>query len=394
MILFIYLLKFDGRFGLVVLDLSVAPTLSEIDQLIQAASNILHQDRNNAMLLLLPQKYSGQTTKTCIMHQRRIEDALLANGISLETEIAMHFVVDAMHGNDKRPLSTRSKLCYSEKVVLQPEQSPWMLGQAARGKMADIPLLKVKEMKRLCPSGFVGEPVEAYNLSPAERTQQKGARAARCIVEGLIADTVVASPECRLDLIEVNLQVVPDWVEGAWNMRFNWSSDSSKPSIAYCGFCRDPVNCKTLVGHMESVLMSEFWENDPSAGPAEPADDGPIDKPALTLCTWEGASPVLPEVALTKFDGDDTYGGKWNGKVSMFREFVSTRLTPLVTKSVNPTSPEATTTKLEGPDFSGDGGPAAMPDVVLPSVNKDQFESGNVCLDLMAIISYIYIDVI
>ena len=196
------------RFTLLVLDFSVPGSLVEIDNMIGAAATILHQDHRNGMLCILPQRYSGQSVQSNITACRRIEDALLTNGISLETDIAMHFVVDAMHGNDRRPLSARARLCFSEKVVGD-EASPWLASPfASRGKMADIPLMRIREMKRLCHPGHIGEAVEAYSLSPAERCQQKGSQAVLKIVEALIAETDMASPECRLDIIEMKVNMV------------------------------------------------------------------------------------------------------------------------------------------------------------------------------------------
>ena len=131
-----------------VLDMSVPPNLSEIDALIRQASSILHNSVNNAMLVLLPQRYSGQTVKSNLNAARGIEDAV-------------HFSVDAMHGND-----TRCRLCVSDKV---PEGGiAWLSGVAARGKL-EAPLMRIKEMKRLTPPNHIGDSVEAYSLSPAER---------------------------------------------------------------------------------------------------------------------------------------------------------------------------------------------------------------------------------
>ena len=81
---------------LLVLDMSVPPNLSEIDALIRTCANVLHQSCQNALLVLLPQKYSGQSVKSNLAATRRIEDALLGNGVNMETEIAVHFAVDGI----------------------------------------------------------------------------------------------------------------------------------------------------------------------------------------------------------------------------------------------------------------------------------------------------------
>ena len=245
----------DSRFLLLVLDFSVPPNLVEIDELVHQTATILHLDARSAMLCILPQKYSGQTTKSNITANGRIEGALLKAGLNLECEIGMHFTIDSMHGNDKRPLSARAKLCFSEKICTE-DGCPWMASLAARGKMPDIPLMRIREMKRLCQPGHVGEAIEAYNLSPAERCQQKGSRAVLKIVENLIADTVIASPDARLDLVEMKVDMVPCWAEGSFLMKQQWASDSSKPKVSYVGFCREVVVTKTMETHLHAGQCS------------------------------------------------------------------------------------------------------------------------------------------
>ncbi|CAK9095039.1 unnamed protein product [Durusdinium trenchii] len=366
----------DSRFLLMVLDMSVPPNLSEIDALIRQASSILRNSVNNALLVLLPQRYSGQTVKSNLNATRRIEDALLSNGLNMDTDIAVHFSVDAMHGNDKRPLGARCRLCVSDKV---PEGvNAWLSGVAARGKL-EVPLLRIKEMKRLTPPNHIGDSVEAYSLSPAERCQQKGLKAAATIIETLISGTAIASPECRLDIVELNLLAVPDWIEAAWHLKYSWESDSGKPRIAYFGFARDLAVQKAVCGHMEAILMQEWWEGHPDAGPKEPDNSNPVEKPSLVLTSWDGEVPALSEVVICKFDGDEAYGEKWNGKVSSFRDFVQTTVAPIIKKSVGGSAeggPGAVA--ADGPDMTVGDRPASVADAILPSVPQHEFQSSDV----------------
>ena len=243
-----------------VLDMSVPPNLSEIDALIRTCSNVLHQSCQNALLILLPQKYSGQSVKSNLAATRRIEDALLGNGVNMETEIAVHFAVDGMHGNDRRPLSARCRLCVSDKVP--EDSSAWLTGMASRGKLSEVPLMRIKEMKRLTPPNHVGDSIEAYNLSPAERCQQKGVKAAAKIIEGLVLGTNISSPDIRLDIVEFNLLAVPDWVEATWNLKSTWETDSTRPRIAYFGFTRDASVQRAVAGqahggHLDAGVVGE-----------------------------------------------------------------------------------------------------------------------------------------
>lgn len=372
----------DSRFLLLVLDFSVPPNLVEIDELVHQTATILHLDARSAMLCILPQKYSGQTTKSNITANRRIEDALLKAGLNLECEIGTHFTIDSMHGNDKRPLSARAKLCFSEKICTE-DGCDWMASLAARGKMPDIPLMRIREMKRLCQPGHVGEAIEAYNLSPAERCQQKGSRAVLKIVENLIADTVIASPDTRLDLVEMKVDMVPCWAEGSFLMKQQWASDSSKPKVSYVGFCREVVVTKTMETHLHAVLMQEWWESQPAAGPQEPADSGPVDKPMLTIVSWNDVLPALPDMIVSKFDGDETYSSKWNAKVSSFRDFVTNKIAPLISLPVGTPAVSGNVGSLTGPDWSvGDMVPPIQ-NVLLRATATADFQSDNVFLILI-----------
>ncbi len=368
-----------------VLDFSVPPNLVEIDDIITSTATVLHLDPRSATLCILPQKYSGQTTKSNITANRRIEDALLKAGLNLECEIGMHFTIDAMHGNDKRPLSARARLCFSEKICNE-DSSPWLASLAARGKMPDIPLMRIREMKRLCHPGHVGEAVEAYNLSPAERCQQKGGRAVLKIVENLVIDTEIASPDSRLDIVEMNVDMVPCWGEGALLMKQQWASDQSKPKVAYIGFCKEMATTKTLETQMHAILMQEWWETHPSAGAQEPSDSGPVDKPMLTLVSWSDSSPSLPEMIVSKFDGDETYSSKWNAKVSSFRDFISNKVAPLIALPVGSTTSPGQVASMDGPDWSVGDRLVEVKDVLLSAVATGDFPSSKVfpiCISLV-----------
>ena len=187
-----------------VLDKSVPPNMADIDALVHSCSNVLHQSSQNALPVLLPQKYSGQGVHSNLnlSYVRRVEDALLGCGVNIECEIGLYFV-DQLHGNDKRPLSARCRLCVSDQ--LPESSSPWLSSMAASGKLSEVPFMCIKEMKRLTPPNHVGDTVGAYNLSPAERCQQKGVKAASKILESLVGGTPLASPDARVDIVEFNL---------------------------------------------------------------------------------------------------------------------------------------------------------------------------------------------
>ncbi|CAK9104678.1 Uncharacterized protein SCF082_LOCUS48825, partial [Durusdinium trenchii] len=373
----------EKRLLLMVLDFTAPPSLSEIDALVQAGCNVLHQDIRNAMLVLFPQKYSGQSSKANLAAARRIEDMLLKCNANIDCDIALHYTVEGMHANDRRQLGARARLVYSDSLA---GDSPWMNGLGARGKVSEIPLIRIKEMKRLCQPGAVGDIVESWNLSPAERVQQKGPKAVLKIVQVLLDGMTGLGPDHRLDLVELQLGGVPDWVEGSWQMKSTWASQPDKPQVAYGGFCRDMAIYKSIQGHLEATLMQEWWELQHVAGPPEPTDSAPVDKPVLSLASWDGESPSLSDIVLSKFDNDETYSSKWNAKVSEFREFVASTVAPLLEASVSSDTGGATPKGGSGgPDMSVAPYVPCTPEVTLPAIPISEMRLPDVLFTVKAV---------
>jgi len=79
--------------------------------------------------------------------------------------------------------------------------------------------------------------------------------------------------------------------------------------------------------------MQEWWNNLPEAGPKEPGNSSPCGQPTLSLTSWEGELPTLPEVVVCKFDGDETYGGKWGGKVATLGDCVNSSIGPIASRA-------------------------------------------------------------
>jgi hypothetical protein len=133
------------RFVLLVLDFSVCPSNVILEGLIKATCDLLHGGPQYAALVMMPHPYSGLATATLLAHQRRIEDRLMLHGATIEHEIMIHYD-DTNHGNDKRQLSTRARLCLSSRTG---DKSQWLSSPAARGKMSGIPLVRVRDMRTL-----------------------------------------------------------------------------------------------------------------------------------------------------------------------------------------------------------------------------------------------------
>ena len=64
------------------------------------------------------------------------------------------------------------------------------------------------------------------------------------------------------------------------------------------------------------MLIEEWWNESPEAGLAEPAEraEDMVDKPTLSLATWQGLRATIPDAALSKFDPSDEFFASWNAK--------------------------------------------------------------------------------
>ena len=82
--------------------MTAAPSNTDIDELITLAGSLLHQSDQHALLLYSPQRYGGQSCKSHLSAQRRVEDRLLAQGLNMDLEISLAYEVSNRHGNDNR----------------------------------------------------------------------------------------------------------------------------------------------------------------------------------------------------------------------------------------------------------------------------------------------------
>ena len=118
----------------------------------------------------------------------------------------MHFSVSETHGNDARPLSSRARLCVSAKVGAT---SSWLKSEAARGKITEVPLVRVRDM--IVPSVPGG--AEYSKLSPSERAQQKGDVATSSIAQALMEGTLVQ--DNKLIVADLTCGLSADWARGS-----------------------------------------------------------------------------------------------------------------------------------------------------------------------------------
>lgn len=360
------------------MDLSITPTNGEIDEIVKFAASMLHASGQNALFYLLPQQYNRNQAMTAVLSgQRRIEDKLLAAGICVENPIGIHYHIDGMHASDRRRLAAQARLAVSSKV----HADGWLQSAVSRGKIDGVPLVRVREMKKLSMPGSICSQ-DSWELSPQERLLQRGPEAAATILENIIKDTVVTGSDSVLTVVEARMAPnCADWAEGVLQLKDKWATQSDKPVLSYIGLCKDT---NAVRPHLQSLLMQQWWPQQPQAGPPEPTSQ-PLEFPEVKLATFQDGVPSLPPIVVSKFDGNETFSDKWNALVADFRQCIKDQVIPRIAVSIP--SPGAAQSQSAsggpgGPDFSY---PPFVPEpsrVIFPNQPAAEFNLDNVWLGL------------
>ena len=148
----------------------------------------------------------------------------------------------------------------------------------------------------------------------------------------------------------------------------------------YVGRC-DPDNAAQIKQQLEQVLIEDWWNGHPDAGPSEPIQtpEQMLEKPTLSLAVWANGKPTIPEVALTKFAPTEEFYDSWT---AMCRSFE---------KRVEEAAPADTTTgsqvTMTGPDFSHDPKPTSYGEKKLSveGVRCAEFKHDDVCAQRLSV---------
>lgn len=360
-----------------VLDLSVCPAFAVLDGMIKASSDICHQSPNHAVLVVFPVLYAGQSYTHLLTLRRRIEDRMLACHLDIEEVYGAAHVPEA-HGNNRRRLSLALRVAVSSRVGMT---SCWKSSDCCQtSKLEGIPLVRTKDMKTMPMDVGAGE---SRQLSPAERACQKGGPACVHIVKALCAGTRIDPARSKLIVVDMHLQQLGDWAEAAWEMQKQWTTCSDSLFTGYIGFTQDIGHCNVVVAHYENHLVHEWYFKLPESGPEEPVQDidNMVEKPALTLATWRGSSPVLPEVVLSKFREEDHYFTEWKELCGGFAANVTKHTVQLTGSS----QPLPDNVRMTSPDFSVL--PAAVNlnrPITVETVTSEEFKHADMCLPAFA----------
>ena len=359
-----------------VVDLSITPSNGEIDEIVKFAASMLHASGQNALFYLLPQQYNKNQAMTAVLSgQRRIEDKLLAAGIGVENPISIHYNIDGMHASDRRRLAAQARLAVSTKV----NADGWLQSAVSRGKIDGVPLVRVREMKKLSMPGSVNSQ-DSWELSPQERLLQRGPEAAAAILETIIKDTNVTGSDSVLTVVEARMAPnCPDWAEGVLQLKDKWATQNDKPILSYIGFCKEK---NAVRPHLQSLLMQQWWPQQPQAGPPEPTSQ-PLEFPDVKLATFQDGLPSLPPIVVSKFDGNETFSDKWNALVADFRQCIKDQVLPRISVSI-PSSGSAQSARggPAGPDFTYPPFATEPSRVIFPNRPAAEFNMDDVWLGL------------
>ena len=152
---------------LIVLDFGKMPTsLSAALEMLKAGADICHQGPECAMLVKYPTKLKGTTMTAHFNSVRKLEDAMLTNGLNVEATPNVIYDRSGFHGNDAREGLSRLRLCISDNF--DSGDSPWFSSSATSNHMIidQCPIVSHKDMKFM-PHSDVEHQNES--LTPAER---------------------------------------------------------------------------------------------------------------------------------------------------------------------------------------------------------------------------------
>eukprot|EP00974_Lingulodinium_polyedra_P092175 8932048-Lingulodinium_polyedra.AAC.1 len=213
-----------------------------------------------------------------------------------------------------------------------------MSSAAVRGRIGPLKLTRVKDMDVLTEVA-----VEPSRLSPGDRAAQKGPTTCAQILTELMQGMDLKPPD-RVIVVEPLPRAHGDWPRATWSLQKS-REPSKKPLVTYIGTSTEPKTTERLNGILQGILMREWWENQPEAGPATPTacNTAAIPKPKLRCCAWQDNQAIVPDSAMAKFEGS-SYESFWNKLVEQHNEKFNQ-------KAAGDNS-VADNTAATGPDFS------------------------------------------
>ena len=353
------------------MDFQHPPEKVEREERIKHAAAHAHANKNNAVLVLMPVQYSGQTTQAYINVRRSIEDRLLYHKLSIDSEISIHYAKADRHQNDKRRAACTAFLCVSQTYA---DTSPWLQNQVFAtmdGNIENVPMQRTTDV-RSRPKSRSGPDTD---VAPVDRQTQRGAGATKTIMEKLFVGQ--GFDRTHAVVVVDEHPGVGDWTDGAFELQTMYNSGSALPFVAYAttftgDLAVENLEHEELQSRMQGKYMKTWWE--PRAGPAEPSTrpDDEVEKPNLAICTWGSHGLAqIPDMVINRFPDDSPLYKAW-------ADFINSKLEDLAKAQASRsrvTAREKESRKsapaLTDPDFSIDppqsvlGNPDTIEEIVV-----------------------------
>ena len=332
------------------LDLNISHDNNTLTALTEAVK-LLHQTPNIGICVRWLVRHQNNNADMVVKTNRKVEDTLLKAGIAIaDAPSTLLFDPSTLHKKDLRPLSALFSVGVSSQYG---NESLWMQTTAARGHLGTSPLVRPCQMAApACKArGVPGDPMK---LNPAQRAQQLGTEAHLALLNGLVVAALEepddvgsgggAPSHCRKALV---VQVQPgDFGElGHAVLKHILSPQtaaSAPMALSYKGIFVGygatleenspdrgvyPVDGGMVATTLplsrvfEGRLLSEWWDNHPSAGPRDglvSEGETAVTKPTLRVCTWEGDVPVVVPEAAMRFTPGSEAAEEWKKRVQEF----------------------------------------------------------------------------
>lgn len=282
------------RYVLNIIDAIVWPNDAlALEKCIKAAAAICHQDQRNMLLVYMPVKHQQCDDVTLLKNQRILEDKLLTAKLNIFRPISIHYFVHDEHGSEKRQLSHFARACHSSEMG----DTAWSLSEPMRGKLGPMPLVKLKDME-----GFDQD----CKMQPKRRAAQRGIEAWKIMLQSFLGSMNLTHAD-KVIIVDHNVRQdsagTLELPKAVHQMQLeNMTGNANAPVIAFCGGSTDASVVASVVSSLSGVLLEEWWNKCPDAGPAQrPSSSSSVSKPSLKALAFAGETPVFPPALMQKF---------------------------------------------------------------------------------------------
>ena len=245
-------------YAVIVLDVTVYHNADWFEGSLSCMANLLHQDKNNVGLVLMPQMHKCTSPEVILKHSRLVDDRLMAHNLCVAFgELAVTYHIQDEHGADRRRLSQPARLVTSRVFA----STPWSESRVARGVIGPVPMMRVRDM---VPPG--SQPADwDRRITPTQRITQRGPDGVKVMLDQILEGMSLNRGD-RVVVIDAMPGFFAEWAHAAWAVQKARSDDVG---VAYLGLHVDLHEWKAVHGRMMAMLMEQWWENQSEAGPKE-----------------------------------------------------------------------------------------------------------------------------